>query len=203
MMRVRLAGVVLSLALIPGCTTAEPKPQDPTIATTPATAPSGGPIVPTTGPRPTSAPPVTRPLDLAPYLRRPCDLFTDSDAASIGFTRPGDGRMIPTDMAKCSRVGGSSEPWLLYFVSVDSDQFASYFRPGHDPKWLRQTTVAGQPAVELSDEAAPSSHCRVVVAVAERQALDVDVRDTPVGSAWICDRVARVADVMVRRLGGG
>lgn len=190
--------MVATSALVSGCTGSGGQIM-PTQSSVPM------PVVPTTtGPRPTAPPPVTRELDLTPFVGRPCDLFTDADAAELGIRKPTALSVATKDLQSCFSLPPNGEAGLSYVLSFYGSRFGYAFGEDGGSGWIRQLVISGQPAVERSIQEIPSTYCSVVVATAQRQSMTVEFVDRSEDpSKWVCDRATAAADVMVKRLGSG
>jgi hypothetical protein len=159
---------------------------------------SSGPTSATSTPSselPASAPSITRALDASAYRDRPCDLFTNDEAKALGYTAPGRPGGDPA-VPQCSWP--SSELVVRYYP--DNDFFGQIYR--REATWPAKLsiaiTVAQQPAVR-TDLPATEDYCRVAVGLTGTQTVEARVMSKTLDS---CDQAVKVAEAVVRKLGG-
>jgi hypothetical protein len=184
--------IVLTVVSLPSCTTTE----------------AGAPITiePTTTER--LAPPVGQPpLDVEPFLNRPCDVLTPEQAAEWTVSNP---ERVP-DERTYTGPACEFEPDDFYRVSFGTtirmmDGLESVYQRRDTLPLFEPTEVAGYPgAFNDSADRRSGGDCGLTVGVAEDRALDVliSVRDRQSPEYTDpCPVAARIMEQMIETIQG-
>jgi hypothetical protein len=141
-------------------------------------------------------------LDASAYRDRICDIFTNDQAATLGFTA-------------APRLGGSAEfifcgreskepPVSLSLVYATPELFSKVNGDSSTPlDYVDLVTISGQPALEQGspDLSNIVRYCTIVLGLTNDQAMQIDLYD-PQGPGGACERATKVAEAIVRNLGG-
>ena len=175
------AAVIWLVVLIAGCT-----------------AEGGQPPV---DPRPTTPPPITRPVDARAYRDKPCELLSDQQAATREF-KPAPDLLNPMDGPRCYWRGTTTGKESILRIWLRSeDQLAQIYRhdTGNETIWADfvPVTIAGQPAARSEPPGSRQPHCAVAVGLTDNQTLEVSQNygEKP------CDQVTAVAEMVMHNLG--
>lgn len=202
----RIAPVLLVTTLaIAACTTddhpAPPGTRDPATTTTGHSTPT------TTGetPRPTAAPPVTKPVDLRPLRDHPCAALTQAQQNTIGFRpyEPSDHEAVNSAFSNCrwlQKSGPNNDIDHGYHVWLwSSDPLAKAYAEANDPagSWavFEPREIRGLPAVVRS-LGTPDEQCSVVVGTGNGQGIEVD-GVTSTADPTLCERFTTAAEWIV------
>jgi hypothetical protein len=135
-------------------------------------------------------------LDGSAYRESPCDLFTDEQAKSLGYAKPGRPYQ-DAEGAHCSRNGESGAELSTKYVG--DDLLGKIYR--REVLWPAESassvTLVGQPALRTNLPA--DQPCRVAVGLSGDQGIEVRVVDK---TSDPCQRAVTVAEAIVRKLGG-
>ncbi len=168
---------------------------------------AGAPIAiePTTTER--LAPPVDQPpLDVEPFLNRPCDVLTPEQAAEWTVSNP---EQVPDERAY-SGPACEFQPDDFYRVSfgiaiMNGDGLESVYQRRDTLQLFEPTEVAGYPgAFNDSADRRSGGDCGLTVGVAEDRALDVliSVRDRQSPEYTDpCPVAARIMEQMIETIG--
>ncbi|GGS16028.1 DUF3558 domain-containing protein [Actinokineospora fastidiosa] len=170
---------------------------------------------PTTAPRPTStsaalptpsAPPVHRPIDMDPYLSKPCALTPVEDLRE--FDLGAEVRQLEQfsrDLASCSSSGdldaGSLDLALFEASPVGSPLVMAYHHKTSS-EVFEPLEISGMPAVRYGSGEAGDS-CYVAVGTDSDQGFRIDYRPGKPAPdfADTCDSAVSAAEIVVGRLG--
>ena len=186
------AGVlVLTVVSLPSCTTTE----------------AGAPIAIESPTKERLAPPVGQPpLDVEPFLNRPCDVLTPEQAAEWTVSNP---EQVPDERAY-SGPACEFQPDDFYRVSfgiaiMNGDGLESVYQRRDTLQLFEPTEVAGYPgAFNDSADRRSGGDCGLTVGVAEDRALDVliSVRDRQSPEYTDpCPVAARIMEQMIETIG--
>ncbi|MFC5111315.1 DUF3558 family protein [Kibdelosporangium philippinense] len=180
---------ITTLLLLAACS--EPPQADRTTATpTPTRIRPGIPTIP---------PPIPRPLDASKFRDRPCDLFTDEQAAALGYPlekRPG---VVPEE-SYCVRdsLADVTVDYSIWYRHDGTDLFALAHRR-ETGEWIGDAsvsiTVEGQPAIKRPG----AEHCAVLIGLSTTESIKIYFQDKKVD---FCDRAVRIAEDVVRNVRG-
>lgn len=191
MRRNAVALALTAVILAAGCGRGEPTSPASTTTTLQALS----------APRPTDAPPVTRPLDLRRYLDKPCLLLTPKQQNTVGLPA-GPPETAARDM--CRWPVGVPGRYAILILALDLDFLGGVYRESNDqvdgkPKWgvFETRAIGGQPAV-IRASVKGDVACEVVVGIAPNQAIDLTVGGG--GSIDACARAVAIAEQMVKNL---
>jgi hypothetical protein len=191
-----LAG--MCAAMIAGCS----GPADPPVVTT--EPPSSTSPVPST--KRGLAPTVTRTLDLTAHLANPCDLLGKPDFDTLGFA--GRFVVIPPGTAEkgrtCEVGGGSNGGFLHLTLRADASPLQeAYADDSGKFEYFRAIDLAGIPAAAQALSVRHPGECAVLAGTGQAQGLrlyhEPSSRDG--GTAGICDRLSKVAESVLKKLG--
>jgi hypothetical protein len=150
---------------------------------------------------PSSPPPIPRPLDASAYREKPCDLFTDDQAKSLGYVRTSD-PFVQEEVSRCSRSGEGAfkDNSLLILYFHDTDRLGQIHR--REAEWPSDgavpRTILGQPAVSA---VIGGNWCWLVVGLTETQSVEIRIEDhVPDNRSNTCDRAMSAAEGIVRKL---
>jgi hypothetical protein len=143
---------------------------------------------------PSSAPSVPRSLDASAYREKPCDLFTDEQAKSLGYALPGRPYQ-DAEGAHCFRNGESGAELSTKYVG--EDLLGKIYR--REVLWPAESAspvmVGSQPALKTNLPA--DEPCRVAVGLSGDQGIEVRIVDKTTDP---CERATAVAEAIVRKL---
>ncbi|CRK61190.1 hypothetical protein [Alloactinosynnema sp. L-07] len=199
--RINLAiiGAVLATSALSGCTEkGTPVARDTGTPTTSATSPSKDDD-------PKSAPKVTKPLDAAGFIGKPCTLLASTQSTGLGLEAEG---------AQDQGVGDPFCSWsdkerradyTVGFISPNrnglSDTYRAMQKPG-EAAYFEPTTVAGYPGVFVDGlDDRDRGHCKVIVGVRDELAFHVFSQGGPGRAA--CDKVKDIAGEVITTLKAG
>jgi uncharacterized protein DUF3558 len=156
------------------------------------------------------APHVSKPLDVSPYLARPCAILSAAQLSGLHL-RPVGYADVDSDLARDAGPGctwSNPEKFLgtkITYVTANRHGLADLYRGhgrGEFALW-EPTTVAGYPAV-INDGAdlRASGSCGVTVGVSDTMTFLIGEEDSSDLGPRACDRGRQVAAMVVHSLGG-
>lgn len=193
----RIILFLCTVLLVSACSTRSTESQQREITGTTNPAPT-----PSYQPPPSLPPAVSRPLDASGYRNRICEILTNEQALALGFPGPPDQSEAPQYIS-CIRVSENPETEVAWVYSTPELFGKVSGGPAISLGYVKLVTISGQPALEQGtpDPKDIVRYCTIVLGLASDQAIQIDVRD-PEGPGGACERATKVAEAIVRNLGG-
>ncbi len=145
------------------------------------------------------------PVDLAPFVDKPCALLTDEEAKSFGFREPANVRTSAAtgEPVECNRAGSANNTLSLSFGLGRTSDYLDRVYESDGWTYFVEVTVGGLPAVVLSrTENPPTGYCNIVIAAGPDQFVDMHVIGVA-GGPDVCERARAAGEVIVNRLRAG
>jgi hypothetical protein len=153
---------------------------------------------------PSTAPPITHPLDASGLVTKPCAALSPSDLAGLGVTNPIDGADHDANGAGCTWTGDTGGTVGVSWETTNTHGLADlYVKKSTFAYWI-PTTIAGYPGVygdSLGDQRA-NGDCVVNVGVSDHLAFFAEDND-PDNAPQDCRLSGRVAADVIATLKAG